>query len=147
MSNRHVIYIFTCRIVWMKIRSYLLFGSMPVPILNDIYSCAQKINNHQTFTKASHLLQGILIWQRSPSRKRLSQLPLPGHHHLHQDDQEHQNQRLPSMREKQYQLLWCSRFKSRKLVIFGITIWNKAFLPSNQGKNDNKYGSESFPGF
>jgi hypothetical protein len=85
-------------------------------ILIDNYSsyffCTQKVNNHQTFAMASHLLQEIVILQRSRSIKKLSQVPLPGHL-LHQDDQEHRNQRLRSARASQHQLLWRSRFKTR----------------------------------
>lgn len=91
-------------------------GSVLVCILDDISrSHVQKVNNHRAYTVVSRLLQGILVFERSPSRKSLSRLPLPGRH-LHQDDQERQSQRLRSTREKQRQLLWCSRFKSRKLA-------------------------------
>lgn len=86
-----------------------------IPYFEQILKSPQEANQHQTFTKASHL-QGFLMFLRNPSRKRPSQLPLPSRFLLHQDSQEPQSQRLHIVTEKQHQFL-----KSSQVQDYGIS--------------------------
>ena len=89
--------------VWMLFIIFLYNNHSLLEPFEQILKCPQEANQHQTFTKASHL-QGFLMLLRNPRRKRPSQLPLPSWYLLHQDTQEQQSLRLHIVTEKQHPL-------------------------------------------
>ena len=104
-----IYFLFGCYLLFFLYDNHSLLG------FEQILKSPQEANQHQTFTKASHLL-GFLMLLRNPKRKRPSHLPLLSRYLLHQDTQEQQSQRLHIVTEKLLQSLKSSGFKTMELV-------------------------------